>query len=110
VRSGTHFEIEIEAHDAAADKVIRVGSEAEVLAFATENLRPGVAFLVTCIGAGVDFGNLIIEVDEGGLCNLRALEHRGFFVRGVSVKQALCALEHWLPLQDRMPSLPWQDE
>ena len=89
MRSGTHFEIEIEAHDAADDKVIRVGSEAEVLAFATESLRPGVVFLVACLGAGVDLGNLTIEVDEGGLCNLRALEHRGLFVRGVSVKQAL---------------------
>ena len=111
MRSGTHFEIELEAHNSSvAGEAIRMGSESEVLAFAKEYLQPKVGFLVACIGGGVDYGNLIIEVDAQESCNLRALDHRGFFIKGVTVKQALTALEYWLPSQDRTPHLVWQDE
>lgn len=110
MRSGTHFEIALETTDSAAGKVSRAGSEVEVLAFANENLQPNVGLFVTCLGDGVDFGNLIIEVDAQGNCNLRALEHRGFYVKRVSVEQALWALEYWLPAQERTPNLRWQDE
>ena len=111
MRSGKHFEIELEVENgAAAGKVVHAGSEAEVLAFASENLRPDVGLFVACIAGDVDFGNLIIEVDAQGNCNLRALEHRGFFVTGISMKQALYALEYWLPSQGRTPNFLWQDE
>lgn len=111
MRSGTYFEIEIEAFgDTGVEKMVRVSSEAEVLSFAKENLQPRVEILVACLGGGVDFGNLIIQVDEFGVCGLQALEHRSFFVKGISVKQAVEALECWLPSQDRMPSLQWLEE
>jgi hypothetical protein len=111
MRSGTHFEIELEAdNNTVAGEAIRMGSESEVLAFAKEYLQPKVGLLVACIGGGVDYGNLIIEVDAQESCNLRALDHRGFFIKGVTVKQALTALEYWLPSQDRTPHLAWQDE
>ena len=111
MRSGAHFEIELEAVDnTAAGKTIRLGNEADVLAFANENLQPKVTLLFACIGGGVDFGNLIIEVDPQGNCNLRVLEHRGFFVERVSIEQALGALGYWLTSQGRTPNLQWQDE
>jgi hypothetical protein len=111
MRSRTHFEIELNAANSVAEcKVVRVNNEAEVLAFATEHLQPSMELIVACIGDGVDFGNLIIVVDSKSSCNLRALEHSGFFVEGVSVEQALCALEYWLPAQVRTPSLGWKEE
>jgi hypothetical protein len=111
MRSRAHFKIEFEtAVSAAAETVYCTGREADVLAFANANLQPNVGFLVACLADGVDFGNLIIEVDDQGRCNLRALEHRGFFVRDVSLEQAISALAYWLPSQDRAPNLKWQDE
>ncbi|MET3139126.1 hypothetical protein AAKU61_003505 [Undibacterium sp. GrIS 1.2] len=111
MRSGTHFEIELNvANTAAACEVVRTNNETEVLSFANEHLQLSTELIVACIGEGVDFGNLIICVDAKSSCNLRALEHRGFFVEGVSVELALCALEYWLPAQARTPSLGWQDE
>ena len=108
MRSGTYFEIQIEAEDGLSK--VHVNSEAEVRAFAHENLRPKVELLVACLGGGVDYGNLIIEVDAHGSCDVRALEHRGFFVNGISMQQANEALEYWLPSQERTPNLRWQDE
>ncbi len=87
MRSGAHFEIELEvANSTAAGKVVRANNEAEVLAFANENLQPSTGLIVACLRDGVDFGNLIIEVDAKRNCNLRVLEHRGFFVNDLSVK------------------------
>ena len=111
MRSGTYFEIELNAaNSTAACEVVRINNEAEVLDFANEHLQPNTELIVACIGNSVDFGNLIIGVDVDSSCNLRALEHSGFFVEGVSVEQALCALEYWLPAQARTPTLGWQEE
>lgn len=111
MRHGTHFEIELNASNSAAMcEVVRTNNETEVLVFANEHLQPSTELIVACIGDGVDFGNLIIVVDAKSSCNLRALEHSGFFVEGVSVAQALCALEYWLPAQARTPTLGWQEE
>ena len=51
----------------------------------------------------MDFGNLLIEANVHGRCNLRALEHSGFYVNDISQEQALSALEYWLPSQDSTP-------
>lgn len=111
MRSGTYFNIELKAANSAATReVVRTSNETEVLVFANEHLQPSTELIVACFSDGVDFGNLIINVDANSSCRLRALEHSGFFIGGVSVAQALCALEYWLPTQARTPTLVWQEE
>lgn len=111
MRYGTHFEIEFEvAGRTVPRKVMRADSEAEVLSYAKGNLTRNSSLFVACLGDGVDYGNLIIEVDMHGSSDVRAHEHRGFFVKGISVEQALGVLQYWLPSQDRVPDLPWLEE
>jgi len=111
MRSGIHFDIEFEVGDIAAARVRqRVESEAEAMAFARTHLVPNSELLVACIGGGVDYGNLIIEVGANGDSNVYAHEHRGFLAKRVSRERALSALEYWLPSQDRMPDLQWVEE
>jgi hypothetical protein len=110
MRAGAHFEVELEVvGDASAIKK-RIEHEADVLAFANANLKPNSELFVACIGDGVDYGNLIIEVDEKGNSTVRSHEHRGFIVTCIPQARALDALEYWLPSQDRMPSLEWLDQ
>ena len=54
--------------------------------------------------------NLIIEVGVQGDSQVRALEHRGFTVKHVSMEPALNVLEYWLPSQNRSPSVQWLEE
>src|SRR3990167_4865669 len=105
MRVGAHFNIEVDASDrAVARRVIRLGSEVEALAFAKELLQPNTELFVSCLGDGLDYGNMIIGVDAQGRTDVRAHEHRGFLVNGVSLEQALSILEFWLPMQERMPN------
>lgn len=111
MRPGTYFDIEFElAGSATVKTAMRSGDEAEVFEFAKKNLLPNSALLVACLGDGVDYGNLIIEVDAQGTTQVRALEHRGFIVKDVSLEQALSVLEYWLPSQDRSTSVQWLEE
>ena len=111
MRPGTYFDIEFElTGSATAVTAMRAGDEAEVFKFANENLQPNSVLLVACLGDGVDYGNLIIEVGAQGGAQVRALEHRGFMVKHVSVERALNVLEYWLPSQDRSPSVQWLEE
>jgi hypothetical protein len=111
MRPGTYFDIEFElAGSGAVETTMRAGDEAEVFRFARENLQPNSSLLVACLGDGVDYGNLIIEVDAQGETEVRALEHRGFLVKQVSLEQALGILEYWLPSQDRSPGVQWLEE
>ena len=111
MRSRTHFEIELEeVGNELTLEAVRMESEADVLTYAQTQLRANVWLAVAALGEGVDFGNLLIEANVHGRCNLRALEHSGFYVNDISQEQALSALEYWLPSQDRTPDLPWQEE
>jgi hypothetical protein len=111
MRPGTYFDIEFElAGSGAVETGRRAGNEADVSKFARENLQPNSSLLVACLGDGVDYGNLILEVDAQGDVVVRALEHRGFVVKRVSLVQALGVLEYWLPSQERSPSVQWLEE
>lgn len=111
MRPGTYFDIEFElVGSTTGEAAMRTGDEAEVLKFARENLQPNSALIVACLGDGVDYGNLIIEVDAQGDTEVRALEHRGFRVKQISMDQALSVLEYWLPSQGRSPSVQWLEE
>lgn len=108
---GAHLEIEIEAADGThVREPFRTVRADEALAFAKSNLQPGITIVIACLGTDVDYGNFIIEATSPSSCNLRALEHRGFHISGVSVEQTFDALEYWLPRQERTPALTWQDE
>ncbi|WP_338846305.1 hypothetical protein V8J88_21415 [Massilia sp. W12] len=98
------------AGDPATCTTVRVDSEAEVLALVSRSLHPGAGILISCLGSGVDYGNLVIEVNTQSNCNLRALEHIGFAVGGASIEQVLNAVEYWLPAQQKIPSLKWAVE
>ena len=110
MRPDTHFEIEFVPSESGGRVETRLQDGADVLAFAKEQLRPSSELLVACLGNGVDYGNLIIEMDELGGASLRALEHSGFAVGQISREQALQALEYWLESQRRLPSLKWTEE
>jgi len=110
MRPDTHFEIEFETSESSDRVVAQLQNAADVLAFAKSKLRPGSELLVACLGHGTDYGNLIFAFDASGSVSLRALEHSGFAVHGVSKEQALEALEYWLPAQERLPSLEWAEE
>jgi hypothetical protein len=110
MRAGAHFDVEFEAVGDAATVRKRTEHEADVLAFANANLKPNSELCVACIGDGVDYGNLIIEVDEKGNCTVRSHEHQGFIVTCIPQARALDALEYWLSSQGRMPSLEWLDQ
>ena len=111
MRSGTHIEIEVEAADGSTVGETFLTKDAnEALAFVRGNLRPGITVVLACLGNGIDHGNFVIEAISPNHFNLRALEHRGFAVTGVSVEHAFGALEYWLPRQERTPALTWQDE
>lgn len=104
-----HFEIELTgAGGNASPDVVRFSSEVEVLAFVKANLRPSSELFVACLGDGVDFGNFIVELDRQAMATIVAHEHRGFYVQGVSMSQAIEALEFWLPSQSRTPRLNWE--
>jgi len=111
MRPGTYFELEFKKNDGdAARQLVRAESESEVLLFARTNLSPDSELLVACLGSGVDFGNMIIEVNALGRSDVRAHEHRGFLAKDIPVGLAIEALAHWLPSQDRLPGLHWLEE
>lgn len=110
MRPATYFAIEFEAVSPPARMKARMENQLEVLAFAKANLRAGSELFVACLGNGVDYGNLIIAVDEQGAAEVRAHEHRGFIVQGVTLDDAISALKYWLPRQERSPLLGWLDE
>lgn len=111
MRPGTYFDIKFDlAGSGAVETGMRAGDEVEVYKFARDNLQRNSSLHVACLGDGVDHGNLIIEVGAQGDAEVRALEHRGFLVRHVSLDQALGVLEYWLPSQDRSPSVQWLEE
>jgi len=111
MRPNTHFQIEVERCGVEPFQLV-ANAACEASAFATTeaHLRPGHVITIACLGEGVDFGNLIMEVSADGDINLVAHEHRGFQVNGVSLAQALAALRCWLPLQERDACLAWEDQ
>jgi hypothetical protein len=111
MRPGTYFAIEVEAPDApSAEAARQFHSEAEALAFASQKLRGSAELLVACLGDRMDHGNCIISPTSAEKFDVRVLEHRGFVAQGVTRDEALRALAHWLPAQDRLPELSWIDE
>jgi hypothetical protein len=110
-------------------------SAAEALAFASQRLLPGSSILIERIENGVDYGNLILYVNATGRAFVRALEHRGFYAtqasgpadevafidqlgrefrvpgnQTISADLAMETLVHWLPNQERLPSIVWGEE
>lgn len=111
MRSGTRLKIEIESVDGSSfgESFLTTNAD-EAFAFVSGNLQPGFTIVIACIGSGVDYGNFVIDVVSTSVCNLRALEHRGFCFPGASAEQTFDALKYWLPQQERTPALTWQDE
>ena len=111
MRLGTYIEIEVETADGTSiGEPFITKNASDALSFVRTSLQPGIAIILACIGNGVDYGNLVVEAVSPGICNLRALEHRGFAISDVSVEQALDAVQYWLPQQERTPTLAWHDE
>lgn len=111
MRPNTHFQIEVERCGVEPFQLeADTACEASALAITEAHLRPGNVITIACLGEGVDYGNLIMEVSPGGDINLVAHGHRGFQVNGVSLAQALAALQVWLPLQERDARLAWEDQ
>ncbi|MES2070027.1 MAG: hypothetical protein V4488_06740 [Pseudomonadota bacterium] len=111
MRPGTYYDIEFEIFgDEPTKLVLRLASEAEVFAFAKSKLQANSELFIACLGDGVDYGNLIIEVDSQGQAALTAHEHRGFFAKGMSMVEAINTLEYWLPAQSRTPEIPWVEQ
>lgn len=109
MRPNTHFQIEVERCGVEPFQLVaNAACEASALATSEAHLIPGHVITIACLGEGVDYGNLIIEVGANGDINLVAHEHRGFQVNGVSLEQALAALRFWLPLQERDARLAWE--
>lgn len=109
MQRGTHYMIEFEGVGTPASTVC-TRSEEEVMAFATRHLGPGTELFVACLGAGLDHGNLIVSAQNDASFRLVAHSHRGFIARAVSREQALSALGHWLPGQERWAALHWRAE
>lgn len=111
MRPNTHFQIEVERCGVEPFQLV-ANAACESSAFATTeaHLRAGNVITIACLGEGVDYGSLIMEVSADGDINLVAHEHRGFQVNGVSLEQALAALRFWLPLQERDVCLAWEDQ
>ncbi|MDR0261184.1 MAG: hypothetical protein LBI76_15395 [Comamonas sp.] len=111
MRPNTHFQIEVERCGIEPFQLeANAACEASAFAITEAHLRPGHVITISCLGEGVDFGNLIMEVSADGDINLVAHGHRGFQVNGVSLAQALAALRFWLPLQERDARLAWEDQ
>lgn len=111
MRPNTHFQVEVERCGIEPLQLeANTTCEASAFAIAEAHLRPGHVITIACLGDGVDYGNLIIEVAANGDINLVAHGHRGFQVNGVSQAQALAALQVWLPLQDLDARLAWEDQ
>ena len=107
----TYFKVDFELFgESALTQTLSTKTEVDVLTFAKDRLQAKSELCVACLAHGLDFGNLIISVNSHGICDVRAHEHRGFFAAGVSAEDALSALKHWLPKQERLPTLHWQEE
>ncbi|MEJ5030908.1 hypothetical protein [Comamonas sp. MYb69] len=111
MRPNTHFQIEVERCGVEPIQLVaHAACEASAFATTEAHLRPGNVITIACLGEGVDYGNLIMEVSADGDIHLVAHEHRGFQVNGVSLEHALAALRFWLPLQERDSRLAWEDQ
>lgn len=111
MRPNTHFQIEVERCGIEPFQLVaNAACEASAFAITEAHLSPGHVTTIACLGDGVDYGNLIIEVAANGDINLVVHGHQGFQVNRVSLAQALAALRFWLPLQERDARLAWEDQ
>ena len=111
MRLATHYYVEFETLGEKPTQLeFRSLSEDDVLTFSIVNLKPESSLFVACLGDGIDYGNLIIDVDALGRATVIAHEHRGFFVDGLTVETAINTLKYWLPLQVRTPDIQWMDQ
>jgi hypothetical protein len=111
MRAGAYYEIEFERFGNEPTRVVlRLNSEAEVFEFSKAKLVPNSELFIACLGDGVDYGNLIVDVDSQDNVAITAHEHRGFFSKGLSKEKALDVLEYWLPAQSRSPEVAWKEQ
>lgn len=111
MRPNTYYYVEFESFgDMPTRSSFRSVSEAEVLSFSNLNLKPGSELFVACLGASVDYGNLIVEIDAQEQATIVAHEHCGFIAEGLTVSAAINTLKCWLPLQRRTPGIQWRSQ
>ena len=111
MRPRAYFEVEFESFCSEPTRSVFCSvSDAEVLTFASANLKPSSELFVACLGKGVDFRNLIVEVAANGRATVIVHEHRGFIADGLTLDVAVGALQYWLPMQEKIPSIQWADQ
>lgn len=109
MRPNTYYDVEFERfRDTPTRSAFRSVSEAEIVSFSNLNLKPNSELFVACLGEGVDYGNLIVEVDaeeRADLATVVAHELCGLIAEGLTVTAAIDTLKYWLPLQCRTPEI-----
>ena len=109
MRPNTYYDVEFESFgDTPTRSAFRSVSEAEIVIFSNLNLKPNSELFVACLGEGVDYGNLIVEVDAQERATVVVHEHCGFIAEGLTMTAAINTLKCWLPLQFRTPEIQWK--
>lgn len=99
MRPNTYYDVEFESFgDTPTRSAFRSVSEAEVVSFSNLNLKSNSELFVACLGEGVDYGNLIVEIDAQERATVVAHEHCGFIAEGLTVMAAINTLRCWLPV------------
>lgn len=109
MRPNTYYDVEFESFGGTPTRsAFGSVSEAEIVSFSDLNLKPNSELFVACLGEGVDYGNLIVEVDAQERATVVAHEHCGFIAEGLTMTAAINTLKCWLPLQCRTPEIQWK--